>query len=574
MAYNCGLKQSFAKFDLVRPVVSFRSFCARWGVLVGLAAFVLAGGAALGKTSARARNNREGQDDGVAQFSARVDAALSEARAQKAFWGILVADRDTGKTLYELNANKFFAPASNAKLFTTSLALATLGPDYRYRTTLESSSPLSAEGKLSGDLILVGRGDPDLSNRVFPYDQKAERDGAPEKVIAELADAAVAKGLKEVDGDIVADDTYYPYDPYPAGWVVGDLFFSFGAPVSAIDYNDNIVGIDVVPGAKTGDPVELAVQPAAARESFDAQVATSASGTKPDLAVVREPGPNFILLRGAVPGGGAAVHLELAMTQPAETAGRSLKDLLEARGVIVRGAVRAQHSPPPVVDAQGLPGPPDVPQDPQPNRTVLAEHLSPTLLESIRLTNKISQNLHAEMFLREVGRQKYGTGSTAAGLFVERDFLRTIGIADGDVVLTDGSGLSPQDLVTPQAVVTLLLYAKTQPWGADFVSTLPIAGVDGTLQNRFNSGPGTGLIHAKTGSIANVRAISGYATSLRGESLVFCIFGNNNPQHGTDATLTIDAIAAAMVDSLGPAASAPKTATLRHARHSIRTSAD
>ncbi|HTZ73961.1 MAG TPA: D-alanyl-D-alanine carboxypeptidase/D-alanyl-D-alanine-endopeptidase [Candidatus Aquilonibacter sp.] len=510
----------------------------------------------------------------MAQFSARVDAALSEARAQKAFWGILVADRDTGKTLYELNANKFFAPASNAKLFTTSLALATLGPDYRYRTTLESSSPLSAEGKLSGDLILVGRGDPDLSNRVFPYDQKAERDGAPEKVIAELADAAVAKGLKEVDGDIVADDTYYPYDPYPAGWVVGDLFFSFGAPVSAIDYNDNIVGIDVVPGAKTGDAVELDVQPVAAREGFDAQVATSASGAKPDLAVVREPGPNFILLRGTVPAGGAAVHLELAMTQPAETAGRSLKDLLEARGVIVRGAVRAQHSPPPVVDAQGLPGPPDAPQDPQPNRMVLAEHLSPTLLESILLTNKISQNLHAEMFLREVGRQKYGTGSTAAGLFVERDFLHTIGIADGDVVLTDGSGLSPQDLVTPQAVITLLLYAKTQPWGADFVSTLPIAGVDGTLQNRFNGGPGTGLIHAKTGSIANVRAISGYATSLRGESLVFCIFGNNNPQHGTDATLTIDAIAAAMVDSLGPAASSPKTTTLRHERHIVHTFAD
>ncbi len=501
--------------------------------------------------------NPEAKADGVAQFSSRVDAALAEAHAQKAFWGILVVDRDTGNTLYQLNADHFFAPASNAKLFVTSLALSTLGLDYRYRTTLESKSPLSADGHLTGDLILVGRGDPDLSNRKFPYDPKAERDGAPEKVLTELADAAVAKGLKEIDGDIVADDSYYPYDPYPAGWLTGDLFFSFGAPVSAIDYNDNIIGIDVIPAARTGDAAMLAVQPAAARSGFDSQVVTGAPGAKPDLAVVRQPGPNFILLRGTVPAGGAAVHLELAMTQPAETAGESLKEALESRGVVVHGKVRALHSPPPVVDAEGKPGVPQPAQD-SPDRTVLAEHISPPLLQSIQLTNKISQNLHAEMYLREVGRAEFGTASTAAGLYVERNFLHNIGIADGDVVLTDGSGLSPQDLVTPRAVVTLLLYDKAQLWGADFVSTLPIAGVDGTLEHRFNSGPATGLIHAKTGSISNVRGISGYATTKRGESLVFSIFVNNNPQHGIDAITTIDAIAAAMVDSLGPSSRSQK----------------
>jgi D-alanyl-D-alanine carboxypeptidase/D-alanyl-D-alanine-endopeptidase (penicillin-binding protein 4) len=219
--------------------------------------------------------------------------------------------------------------------------------------------------------------------------------------------------------------------------------------------------------------------------------------------------------------------------------------------------VRALHSPAPIVNAAGEPGPPDSPADLGSNPTVLAEHISPPLLESIRLTNKISQNLHAEMFLRELGREKFGTGSTAAGLFVERDFLRAAGIADGDVVLTDGSGLAPQDLVTPRAVVTLLRYAQTQPWGADFLATLPVAGVDGTLENRFNTGPATAVIHAKTGSIANVRAISGYATTRRGEPLVFSIFANDNPQHGLDATTTLDAIAAAMVETLGPSAPPP-----------------
>ena len=540
----------FSHFAIV-PALP-RRLCALSTILL----FALASGVLFARTPKEKPTKHAAQAAGIAEFTSRVNAALSEAQAQKAFWGILIADRDTGKTLYELNADRFFAPASNAKLFVTSLALSTLGPDYRYRTTLESKATLSTDGHLAGDLILVGRGDPDLSNRKFPYDPKAERDGVPEKALADLADAVVAKGLKEVDGDIVADDSYYPYDPYPAGWLTGDTFFSFGAPISAIDYNDNIIGTDVIPATRTGDPAMIAAQPTAARSGFDSQVVTGAPGAKPDLAVVRQPGPNFILLRGTVPAGGQAVHLELAMTQPAETAGESLKELLESRGVVVHGAVRVAHSPPPVVNAAGDPGAPQPSQNPS-DRNVLAEHISPPLLQSIQLTNKISQNLHAEMYLREVGRAEFGTASTAAGLYVERNFLHTIGIADGDVVLTDGSGLSPQDLVTPRAVVTLLLYDKSQPWGADFLSTLPIAGVDGTLEHRFNSGPATGLIHAKTGSIANVRAISGYATTRRGESLVFTIFANNNPQHGIDAITTMDAIAAAMVDSLGPS---PRTA--------------
>jgi serine-type D-Ala-D-Ala carboxypeptidase/endopeptidase (penicillin-binding protein 4) len=559
MTYNRGLKtkstSDYAKIHKRRTLAAALLF----------AASLCAGGAVF--SQAPAATPQPDQNDaatsattgnGAAEFSARVDAALSEAHAQKAFWGVLVEDKDTGAVLYQLNADHFFAPASNAKLFVTTFALATLGENYRYRTTLESKARIAANGRLAGDLILVGRGDPDLSNRKFPFDHKAERDGTPERALSELVDVAFAKGLREVTGDIVADDTYYPYDPYPEGWSVGDLFFSFGAPIDAIDYNDNTIGIDVIAGARAGAPVTLGVQPAAAHQDFTAQITTSPAGTMPDLAVVREPGPNFIFLRGTVPVG-RTIHLELAMTQPAETAARSLKQLLEARGVKVRGAARALHSPPPVVDATGNPGPPDAAPSSLPDRTVLAEHLSPPLIESIRLTNKISQNLHAEMYLRQIGREQYGTGSTAAGLFVERDFLRTAGIPDGDVVLTDGSGLAPEDLVTPRAVVTLLRYAQTQPWGADFASTLPIAGVDGTLENRFNSGPATGVIHAKTGSIANVRAVSGYATSRLGEPLVFCIFVNANPQHGIDATTTLDAIAAAMIDTLGPAPAAAAT---------------
>lgn len=488
----------------------------------------------------------------LARFGPRVQAALAEAHAARGNWGILVADRDTGEILYELNSDHFFMPASNAKIFTTALALATLGRDYRFRTTLESQAALESDGRLAGDLKLVGRGDPDLSNRVFPFAGRFDRNGPVEKVLAELADAAVAKGLREVDGDIVADDSYFPYDPYPAGWATGDLFFTFGAPISAIAFNENAFSIDVQPGTRIGSPAAIATEPNAASDAFRSEITTSPAGSEPDFAVVRQPGVNFILARGSIPLGHAPIPLDFAMTQPAETAALTLKQLLEARGVRVAGGALAQHAPPPETTAAGAPVFPPASPPPAPAAVVLAEHLSPPLIESIRVANKASQNLHAELFLRTVGREKTGLGSTAAGLQVERDFLAAAGIADGDVVLSDGSGLSRDDLVTPRAVVALLRYAARQPWGPDFLSTLPVAGVDGTLEDRMKDTPAQGRIEAKTGSVEHAHALSGYATTERGESLVFAIFGNNNPQHGPDATATLDAIAAAMVETLGP----------------------
>jgi D-alanyl-D-alanine carboxypeptidase/D-alanyl-D-alanine-endopeptidase (penicillin-binding protein 4) len=489
----------------------------------------------------------------VARFHARVEAALAELHAQKALWGVLIADRDTGETLFELNADRFFTPASNAKIFTSALALASLGVDYRFHTTLESRGKLGDDGRLSGDLVLAGRGDPDLSNRRFPYTGKVERDGPAEKVLAEMADAAVAKGLKEVDGDVVADDSFFPYDPYPAGWGVGDLFFSFGAPVGAIAFNDNSLSIEVEAAARAADPALLVIEPAAAADTFSREITTGPAGEKPDLAVVRQPGSDFILLRGSIPLGHAPIKLDLAMTEPAEVAARTLRQLLEARGVRVTGGIRVQQAPPPAAIQPKDPpqASPATPAAPASDSLILAEHISQPLLEIIRVMNKASLNLHAELLLRTVAREKTGVGSTDAGLNFEHEFLKSVGIADGDVVLSDGSGLSRDSLVTPRAVVALLRHVASQPWGDDYLSTLPIAGVDGTLEGRMTKTAAAGLIQAKTGSVENVRAMSGYATTLRGEHLVFSIFANNNPHHGRDAIEAVDAIGVAMVETLG-----------------------
>jgi serine-type D-Ala-D-Ala carboxypeptidase/endopeptidase (penicillin-binding protein 4) len=455
-----------------------------------------------------------------------------------------------------MNADHFFVPASNAKLFTTALALATLGPQYRFHTTLESQAILTSDGRLAGDLILVGRGDPDLSNRKMPYGGTPEREGITEKVLAEMADQAVRGGLKEVDGDIITDDGYFPYDPYPAAWTVGDLYFRFGAPVSAIAFNDNTVSIEVLPGERIGEAAMVRTQPAAAVDSFSYDIATGNKDVEPNLAVVRQPGKKFVLLRGTVPLGHQAVRLDLAMPEPAETAGLTLKQLLEARGVQVTGRTEVRHGPPPETTASGEPILTHTsPREPESN--VLAEHVSPPLLEAVRITNKVSQNLHAELLLRTVGRVALGLGSTAAGLKVERNFLQQVGIVDGDVVLTDGSGLARDDLVTPRAVVALLEYASGQPWGVDYISTLPVAGVDGTLENRMVNTAASSRIQAKTGEIEHERGLSGYATTLGGEHLVFSIFYNSNPQKGPESSAPIDRIATAMVETFGRSSKHP-----------------
>jgi serine-type D-Ala-D-Ala carboxypeptidase/endopeptidase (penicillin-binding protein 4) len=487
------------------------------------------------------------------QFRARAERILSEAAAQKALWGILIVDRDTGETLYDLNADKFFTPASNAKIFTTVFALATLGPSYQFRTTLESSGGLGPDGRLNGDLALVGRGDPDLSNWKLPYAGKLEHDGPTDKILAELADAAVAKGLREVEGDVVGDDSYFPYDPYPAGWNIGDQFFAFGAPVSAIAFNENCVGIEVMSGARLGDPATFTVDPPNGIEGATVHFTTSAASDNPDTGVGRQPGENFVFLRGTIPLGHSPLRFDLAMTDPAGVAAHTLRELLEARGVRVSGSVRIQRSPPPVscISLDTTVVHPDCLGHAPPYSVVLAEHLSPPLIESVRLTNKVSQNLHAELFLRTVAREEAGYGATDVGLWLERDFLKTAGIADGDVVLSDGSGLSSDDLVTPRAAVEILRYALRQAWGEDFASSLPVAGVDGTLENRMKDTPANGLLLAKTGTLEHVHSLCGYATTLLGEHVVFAMFGNNNPQKGRDSTRELDALAVAMVETLG-----------------------
>jgi serine-type D-Ala-D-Ala carboxypeptidase/endopeptidase (penicillin-binding protein 4) len=476
-------------------------------------------------------------------FAVRASHILDSSPTNKGEWGILIVDAATGETLYEKNADSFFVPASNMKLFTTALALDKLGPDFRFRTTLETDGKLE-NGTLQGNLILVGRGDPNLSNRKFPYDTKEEFDGPPERVLGELADQLTSRGVKQVSGDIVGDDSYFPRERYPDGWEIDDMVWEYGAAVSAIVLNDNTVTLTVVPGDKAGEAAFLTADLATLEFSIKNEVVTIGSKEKGELRLTREPGSSTVVISGTVAASSAARKLELALQEPAQHAANILARLLAERGIVITGKVRANHDPDPV----------------ERSRIILAEHISLPLGDTVKLVNKISQNLHTEVLLRTAARQQGRWATPDDLLKFPEPFYEKVGIATGDVIQTDGSGLSRHDMVTPRAVVTLLQYAQKQPWFPPYYFSLPIAGIDGTLTERMKTAGMTGKIHAKTGSVSHVRALSGYADTANGRRLIFSFLSNNIGGSGHDAHEALDSLSLAMVEEFNPPAAAAQPA--------------
>ena len=481
------------------------------------------------KDKKQAKKDREA----AKRFAKRADALLAAPPVSKGDWGVLISDAQTGEPLYERDADKYFVPASNMKLFTTALALAKLGPDYRFRTTLETRGTLAPDGVLSGDLFLVGRGDPNLSNRKFPYDLKEEFDGKPEKVLAELADALAAKGVKEITGDVIGDDSYFPREPYPNGWEIDDMVWEYGAALSAIVVDDNTVALTLTPGQVAGDGVQASVLPETPDFVISNRVVTSAAEAKSDLTLTREPNSKIVVVRGTLPARSTPRKLVLAMHDPAEHAATLLARLLRERGIKVDGAPHAVHV------AESASTPP---------RAVLAEHLSVPLSDSVKLVNKISQNLHTEMLLRAAARQSFIWNSPDDLMKFPADFYTAAGIAPGDVIQTDGSGLSRHDLVTPRAIVSLLKYAQDQPWFAPFYASLPVAGIDGTLEPLMKTTIAAGRIHAKTGSVEHVRTRSGYAETINGRPLIFSFMSNNQGGKNHEALDALDGLCVAMIE--------------------------
>jgi D-alanyl-D-alanine carboxypeptidase/D-alanyl-D-alanine-endopeptidase (penicillin-binding protein 4) len=508
----------------------------------------------------------QGQSLQVRPLADRIAEVLSAPDLARGFWGIEVVSLSpgitTGKTLYSQNGDKLFTPASNTKLFTTAAALALIGPDYKFRTTIETTGTLDRYGRLNGDLVLVGHGDPNLSGRELPYDLKTQRNDDPIQALEALADALVQKGVKFIDGDIVADDSYFAFERYGEGWSQDDLVWADGAPVSALTINDNVVFVSILPADRPGEKAFVSVKPFADYYRLDNRIITTPAGTGRKFFVNREPGSTVLTLWGNMPLDDAGANEALAIEDPAEFAAGLFRQLLEKRGIVIYGHQRTRHTELATLstfsvtasapsrggrvndkddDGQSRPLKSDQP-------ITLASYESKPLLQDIRVINKVSQNLHAEILLRLLGRERGNAGTVEGGLEVLRGFLTKAGVSSDEYVFYDGSGLSRQNLVTPHAIVQLLRYCSTQPWGADYKATFPVAGVDGSLTERFTSPRLRNHIMAKTGSLGGVKALSGYAITNTGQVVAFSILSNNFNLPAKRVTDAIDELVQAIVD--------------------------
>jgi serine-type D-Ala-D-Ala carboxypeptidase/endopeptidase (penicillin-binding protein 4) len=482
---------------------------------------------------------------------------LSDPAVSQAHWGVSVVGMN-GETIYKLNDGQYFNPASNAKLLTTAAAFALLPSGLTFTTLVSSSVPPAPTGDVPGNLTIYGVGDANISGRTMPYGIKTERNTPPLQALEDMADQIVAHGVHSVSGDIVGDDTWFLYERYGSGWVWDDLQWGYGAPVSALTINDNEVYLNAVAAGQPGAIALASWLPDTDYYQLQNTLVTAPVGDPGKPGVERAPGSLAVRLYGRTPLGQSGLHTAMAIEDPAEFAARSLRAMLLARGVKVSGKARAQHRL--STDTRDFLPAQQIPVDLHPILTpnlqsdnagpnVLASHVSPPLGDDLVVTNKVSQNLHAEITLRTLGKLEGADGSLLEGTRVVRQFLMSTGILPGDFVLYDGCGLSVQDLVTPRAFTTLLAFAARQTWGVAFRTSLPVGGVDGSLSGRFKQPLLNGKVFAKTGTLGEARALSGYLVAASGQTVAFSIMcTDHSPSLPADRAV-MDKIVAAIAES-------------------------
>lgn len=506
---------------------------------------------------------------GYPHLARTIHQLLQNPEVSRAHWGISVSTL-SGRQIYALNDHQYFHPASNCKLFTTAATLALFQPDTRWRTTVTTTGAISPNGTLHGDVILHGSGDPTLSSRVYPYNGHTVRQPDALTAFENMADQLVKDGIHRIDGNIIGDDTWFVDEPYGTGWALDDIIWDYGAPISALTINDNIAYLNIVPAGAPGLPNE----PGATPQKFVTPTGTEDVEWNPPtpyyhldnettllhsgigrVGLDRAPGSHTVRLYGNIDQNG--FHAGLAIIDPAKYAAATFAMLLRQRGIQVTGVARAHHllstntghfrervNQPialhPVNDT--VLGPPTD------GAHVLASYVSKeTLAQDLKVTLKVSQNLHAELYLRDLGRYEAGDGSLAEGARVVHQFAIDAGVNPTGFIFFDGSGMSHDDIVSPHAITTLLAYASHQSWGGIYRNALPVGGVDGTLSDRFTSPAMRGRVDAKTGTLDEDNALSGYVKSRSGRTFVFSILCNSqNPNSETQIKVMdriVDAIA-------------------------------
>src|SRR6266852_559435 len=401
----------------------------------------------------------------LAELQSRIEQIAHQPALEPGFFAVKIVSLDTGSVIYEQDAHKFVRPASNMKLYTVATAFDRLTPDYHFITSVYAKEK-PEDGKVKGDLVIYGRGDPSIAARF--------NDGDYFKGINGLADRVVAGGVKRIKGDLVGDESYFNGAPLGSGWEWDDLQWSYGAQVSALTINDNAIDLTVKPGGRVGAPVVVTTGPLVAGFMTIAnQAITSARGSKNELQLYRGVGENTLEITGSIPLGDAGFIGGVALPDPALAFVSMLRDALLKRGVKIDGRLRTVN---------GRPGEfqrllPNETSEPKPTLEIASLQSPPFSLIAAH-TLKPSQNQYTEIILRTLGKlTSVGASQTneEAGLIVVRNFLRQAGANESDLALNDGSGLSRNDMITANDTVQLLTYMSKHKYFAQFRDALPIA---------------------------------------------------------------------------------------------------
>jgi PBP4 family serine-type D-alanyl-D-alanine carboxypeptidase len=467
-------------------------------------------------------------------LAARIEKVMNRPEFAHASFGIEFYSLDTGKVIYALNANKMFVPASTTKLLTEGAMLAKLGSDYRFHTRVYHTGRLDSKGKLKGDLVLIASGDPNLSNRIQPDGTLAFVDedhsyngpavpGDPLAVIKQLAKDVAARGVKKIEGRALTDTSLFPDGPREGGTNV---------VMSSIIVNDNVIDLTGAPGARAGEPAVLTTSPQTSYVRFVNRLVTAGSGTKASIEVSdpvsNADGSIVTTVSGSIPIGAGPQTAAFAVPSPTAFAQRVFSEALISAGISIKPPKRV--APPDFLDDSRFYTP----------ENLVAEHVSLPLAEEIKVTLKVSQNLHAGMgpYLLGALAAKSSGDLLNAGFGVERAFLQDANLDLSGISQGDGAGGDWADLFSPDFMVHYLTYWTTRREYPIFFKALPILGKDGTLAKIQTANPGAGHVFAKTGTFGsedrvngklmlNGKGLAGYVITASGQKLVFAAYVNH-----------------------------------------------
>lgn len=440
-----------------------------------------------------------------------INELLKQPELASASFAIRVIAQSDGQVLFEKDSEKLLKPASNMKIYTTAAALELLGADYRIRTSVYAKAKPNNDGAIKGNLVLYGRGDPTLASTYTEDSQPFDL----------LAKQLTSNGVKKIEGDLVADESYFRGSPLGQGWEWLDLQWQFGAEVSALSSYDNKIDVQIKPGATPGEPCKITVTPDLGFVSILNHMETTEAKSQREVGLNRGLADNSLLAWGKMPINDEGFSTKIAIYHPAELTASLFKEALKRAGITLTGKILfADASLRSHIE----------PSNPEKNNLVeLAAIESRPLGEIIKILNKFSQNLYAELLLRTIGRLKGNPekDSDEAGVEVVKDFLNKAGINTTKLAIYDGSGLSRKDLINVFSTTQLLQYISKSPNFETFRNSLPVAGVDGTLRRRMVDTNAYQKVQAKTGTLSNTSSLSGYVTSSSGEVFIFSIMMDN-----------------------------------------------